>query len=59
MRKVYDAVIIGSGAAAYSAADWLLKKNIKNNYGMEIDDVEYEYIHGMNKLTLSVCLSGR
>jgi len=30
MRKVYDAIIIGSGAAAYSAADWLFKKNIKN-----------------------------
>ncbi len=28
MRKVYDAIIIGSGAAAYSAADWLFKKNI-------------------------------
>ena len=24
-----------------------------------MDDVEYEYTHGMNKLTLSVCLSGR
>ncbi len=30
MRKVYDAIIIGSGAAAYSAADWLFKKNVKN-----------------------------
>ncbi len=30
MRKVYDAIIIGSGAAAYSAADWLYKKNIRN-----------------------------
>ncbi len=30
MRKVYDAIIIGSGAAAYSAADWLFKKNISN-----------------------------
>lgn len=30
MRKVYDAIIIGSGAAAYSAADWLFKKDIKN-----------------------------
>ena len=30
MRKVYDAIIIGSGAAAYSAADWLYKKNVKN-----------------------------
>ena len=28
MRKIYDAVIIGSGAAAYSAADWLFKENI-------------------------------
>lgn len=28
MRKIYDAVIIGSGAAGYSAADWLYKENI-------------------------------
>ncbi len=28
MRKVYDAIIIGSGAAAYSVADWLYKENI-------------------------------
>lgn len=28
MRKIYDAIIIGSGAAAYSAADWLFKENI-------------------------------
>lgn len=26
--KIYDAIIIGSGAAAYSAADWLFKENI-------------------------------
>lgn len=30
MRKVYDAIIIGSGAAAYSAADWLYRNNIRN-----------------------------
>lgn len=30
MRKIYDAIIIGSGAAAYSAADWLFKENIKD-----------------------------
>ena len=30
MRKIYDAVIIGSGAAGYSAADWLFKENIKD-----------------------------
>ena len=30
MRKIYDALVIGSGAAAYSAADWLYKENIKN-----------------------------
>lgn len=28
--KIYDALIIGSGAAAYSAADWLFKENIEN-----------------------------
>ncbi len=28
MRKVYDAIIIGSGAAAFSVADWLYKENI-------------------------------
>ncbi|MBQ8763668.1 MAG: FAD-binding protein [Clostridia bacterium] len=28
MRKIYDAIIIGSGAAAYSAADWLYKEGI-------------------------------
>ncbi len=28
--KIYDALIIGSGAAAFSAADWLFKKNIEN-----------------------------
>ena len=26
--RIYDALIIGSGAAAYSAADWLFKENI-------------------------------
>lgn len=30
MRKNYDAIIIGSGAAAYSAADWLYKEKIDN-----------------------------
>lgn len=30
MRKVYDAIIIGSGAAAYSVADWLYKERIEN-----------------------------
>lgn len=28
MKKIYDAIIIGSGAAAYSAADWLYKYGI-------------------------------
>lgn len=28
MMKIYDAIIIGSGAAAYGAADWLFKENI-------------------------------
>ena len=28
--RIYDALIIGSGAAAYSAADWLFKENITN-----------------------------
>lgn len=28
MRKIYDAIIIGTGAAGYSAADWLFKKGI-------------------------------
>lgn len=28
MRKIYDAIIIGSGAAGYSAADWLHKEGI-------------------------------
>lgn len=30
MKKVYDAIIIGSGAAGYSAADWLFKEGITN-----------------------------
>ncbi len=30
MRRIYDAIIIGSGAAAYSVADWLYKENIEN-----------------------------
>lgn len=30
MRKIYDAIIIGSGAAAYSVADWLYRQNVKN-----------------------------
>ena len=28
MKKTYKCIIIGSGAAAYSAADWLFKENI-------------------------------
>ncbi len=28
MRKIYDAIIIGSGAAAYSVADWLYKESV-------------------------------
>lgn len=28
MKKTYDAIIIGSGAAAYGVADWLFKENI-------------------------------
>lgn len=28
MRKIYKVLIVGSGAAAYSAADWLYKENI-------------------------------
>ncbi len=30
MRKIYKCLIIGSGAAAYSAADWLYKEDIKD-----------------------------
>lgn len=30
MRKIYDAIIIGTGAAGYSAADWLFKAGITN-----------------------------
>ncbi|HHU84670.1 MAG TPA: FAD-binding protein [Clostridiales bacterium] len=30
MNKVYKALIIGSGAAAYSVADWLFKEGIKD-----------------------------
>lgn len=30
MKKIYDAIIIGSGAAGYSAADWLFKSGITN-----------------------------
>ena len=30
MRKIYKCLIIGSGAAAYSAADWLDRENIKD-----------------------------
>lgn len=30
MMKVYDAIIIGTGAAGYSVADWLYKENVKN-----------------------------
>ncbi len=28
MRRIYDAIIIGSGAAAFSVADWLYKENV-------------------------------
>lgn len=28
MRRIFDAIVIGSGAAAFSAADWLFKENI-------------------------------
>lgn len=28
MKKIYDAIIIGSGAAAYGVADWLYKEDI-------------------------------
>lgn len=31
MRKIYKTLIIGSGAAAYSAADWLFKEGIKED----------------------------
>ena len=30
MKKIYKAIIIGSGAAAYSVADWLFKENVEN-----------------------------
>lgn len=30
MRKIYDAIIVGSGAAAYGVADWLYKEKIEN-----------------------------
>ena len=30
MRKIYKALIIGSGAAAYSCADWLYKEGVKD-----------------------------
>lgn len=30
MRKIYKCLIIGSGAAAYSAADWLYREGIEN-----------------------------
>ena len=28
MMKIYDAIVIGSGAAGYSAADWLYREGI-------------------------------
>ena len=28
MIKIYDAIVIGSGAAAYGAADWLFRENV-------------------------------
>lgn len=30
MRKIYKALVIGSGAAAYSCADWLYREGVKN-----------------------------
>ncbi len=30
MRKIYKAIVIGSGAAAYSCADWLYREGIKD-----------------------------
>ncbi len=30
MKKIYDAIIIGTGAAGYGVADWLYKENIDN-----------------------------
>lgn len=30
MSKIYDAIIIGSGAAAYSAADWIFREKTEN-----------------------------
>ena len=30
MMKIYDAIVIGSGAAGYSAADWLYREGITN-----------------------------
>ncbi len=30
MRKIYKALVIGSGAAAYSAADWLFKDGVED-----------------------------
>ena len=30
MRKIYKCLVIGSGAAAYSAADWLYREGIKD-----------------------------
>ena len=36
MRKIYDVIIVGSGAAAYSAADWPYKENIKNSEYIDI-----------------------
>ncbi len=30
MSRIYDVLIIGSGAAAFGAADWLFRENVKN-----------------------------
>ena len=30
MRKIYKALVIGSGAAAYSCADWLYREGVKD-----------------------------
>ena len=30
MRKIYKALVIGSGAAAYSCGDWLYREGIKD-----------------------------
>ena len=46
MRKIYDAIIIGTGAAGYSAADWLFKSGITN-----IAVVSENRLHGTSRNT--------